>query len=368
MNCRRCQEELIAYVEGISDEPAVLDIESHLADCPTCRDVLDDVRQLAACLAHDGQIEQDVPLLDRVERMRLEVDLEIEVTGRCAARARRSLARQPDPLPLLDAPGNGDPDGVGVRHHVAICRRPGGPKPQRLGAAGEGFLKADLDSGVMILAGHTGRSGVEIRTAATGAKASCARTAPTARRPGPAPGRPPVKVRVANRSALPQMLFTLDPADAGWIDAAGRFVAYREGPLRITARAGAVTTAVETTVTARGRAMDFTLVGEGVASSEGEWEITVEPLQDGHWNIYGEVEDLAGNISPLISIEGSTVVSDERRGGSGVLDRTLRPVHFLGMLPLLFLVAGAALAAHSRRAAAAVPTSAEKLSTQSMAG
>jgi hypothetical protein len=41
-----------------------------------------------------------------------------------------------------------------------------------------------------------------------------------------------------------------------------------------------------------------------------------------------------------------------------VLDRTLRPVHFLGMLPLLFLVAGAALAAHSRRAAAAVPTSA----------
>ncbi len=39
------------------------------------------------------------------------------------------------------------------------------------------------------------------------------------------------------------------------------------------------------------------LVGQGVATSQGDWEITVEPLADGMYTITTEVEDLAGNIT-----------------------------------------------------------------------
>ena len=35
---------------------------------------------------------------------------------------------------------------------------------------------------------------------------------------------------------------------------------------------------------------------------------------------------LLGNVSPLISVEGSTAVSDERRGGENVYDRTMEGV------------------------------------------
>ncbi len=39
------------------------------------------------------------------------------------------------------------------------------------------------------------------------------------------------------------------------------------------------------------------LVGQGVATSEGDWEITTEPLDDGTHSLTIELEDLAGNIS-----------------------------------------------------------------------
>jgi subtilisin-like proprotein convertase family protein len=41
------------------------------------------------------------------------------------------------------------------------------------------------------------------------------------------------------------------------------------------------------------------LVGQSLITSQGTWEITVEPLIDDHYNFYGEQEDLAGNFSPL---------------------------------------------------------------------
>ena len=40
---------------------------------------------------------------------------------------------------------------------------------------------------------------------------------------------------------------------------------------------------------------------DGVANGLGEWEITVEPLDDGTWSITAEAEDLAGNISAMSS-------------------------------------------------------------------
>ena len=40
-----------------------------------------------------------------------------------------------------------------------------------------------------------------------------------------------------------------------------------------------------------------TVVGEGVVTSNGRWEVTVEPLADGAYTITYLLEDLAGNIS-----------------------------------------------------------------------
>ena len=42
---------------------------------------------------------------------------------------------------------------------------------------------------------------------------------------------------------------------------------------------------------------DGLLVGQGVATSAGNYEITVEPLAIGTYNITAEAEDLAGNVS-----------------------------------------------------------------------
>ena len=39
------------------------------------------------------------------------------------------------------------------------------------------------------------------------------------------------------------------------------------------------------------------LVGQGVVNTFGLWEVTVEPLTDGHYNITTEFEDVAGNVS-----------------------------------------------------------------------
>ena len=46
---------------------------------------------------------------------------------------------------------------------------------------------------------------------------------------------------------------------------------------------------------------DGVVVGEGVATARGDWEVTVEPLDDGVYDITVEAEDLAGNVSSMSS-------------------------------------------------------------------
>jgi hypothetical protein len=51
-------------------------------------------------------------------------------------------------------------------------------------------------------------------------------------------------------------------------------------------------------------------IGEGVARSDGTWEVTVEPLADGCYSIWAEYEDLAGNVnddgsSLFVEIDGT---------------------------------------------------------------
>eukprot|EP00913_Durusdinium_trenchii_P023358 g21936.t1 len=60
------------------------------------------------------------------------------------------------------------------------------------------------------------------------------------------------------------------------------------------------------------------LVGQGVATSQGNWEITVEPLADAVYQITTELEDAAGNISALSG--ATTIVVDTVEPNTPYLD------------------------------------------------
>ncbi|NQT87700.1 hypothetical protein HQ560_13100 [bacterium] len=49
------------------------------------------------------------------------------------------------------------------------------------------------------------------------------------------------------------------------------------------------------------------IVGQGIAGSDGGWEITVEPLADGDYAMTTQIEDLAGNLSPASSVLNVTI-------------------------------------------------------------
>ena len=62
------------------------------------------------------------------------------------------------------------------------------------------------------------------------------------------------------------------------------------------------------------------LIGQGVATSQGNWEITVEPLVNGHYTITVDVEDLAGNVTMASDME--MVVVDPYEPNNSVADAT----------------------------------------------
>lgn len=65
-----------------------------------------------------------------------------------------------------------------------------------------------------------------------------------------------------------------------------------------------------------------------------------------------------GTLGRYPSGTRTTCWVDSRNPARSVLDRRLRPIHLLGLTPLLFLLAGAGLAAHSRRQMRAVAAAA----------
>ena len=50
MNCRQCQDQLVAYIEELLDDSERRDMQVHLKDCQMCRRELDGVRQLCGRL------------------------------------------------------------------------------------------------------------------------------------------------------------------------------------------------------------------------------------------------------------------------------------------------------------------------------
>lgn len=72
MNCRECQEQLTAYLEGLLESPVVQRIESHLDACSDCRAEFEGVSELVDRLTRDGQVSSsetfDIPVMDRILR------------------------------------------------------------------------------------------------------------------------------------------------------------------------------------------------------------------------------------------------------------------------------------------------------------
>ncbi len=62
------------------------------------------------------------------------------------------------------------------------------------------------------------------------------------------------------------------------------------------------------------------VVGSGVATSEGNWEVTVEPLADGNYDITVVAEDLAGNISQTSTAPSLTIEVDTLSPNTPLLD------------------------------------------------
>ncbi len=65
---------------------------------------------------------------------------------------------------------------------------------------------------------------------------------------------------------------------------------------------------------------DRVQIGQGLANSQGDWEITVEPLVNGHYTITVDVEDLAGNITMASDME--MVVVNPYEPNNSVADAT----------------------------------------------
>lgn len=72
MNCRECQEQLNAYLEGLLESSVVQRIESHLDDCSDCRAEFEGASELVDRLTRDGQVSSsetlDNPVMDRILR------------------------------------------------------------------------------------------------------------------------------------------------------------------------------------------------------------------------------------------------------------------------------------------------------------
>ena len=73
---------------------------------------------------------------------------------------------------------------------------------------------------------------------------------------------------------------------------------------------------------------DGLLVGQGVATSAGDYEITVEPLTDGAHVITAQAEDLAGNLS--VGGRGS----DDHGGHAGPAASDAGPAGGQGLRPV----------------------------------
>ena len=66
MNCLECQENLVAYLEGVLEEPASIGCREHLDACPACRRERDGLTRLQKRLTTRGRVAAEVSVVGRV--------------------------------------------------------------------------------------------------------------------------------------------------------------------------------------------------------------------------------------------------------------------------------------------------------------
>ena len=98
MNCEKCKELLVAYVEELLEEPGKQSVAEHLKDCPSCQSQLTELRGLHDRLVKNGKalargdLENDV--MNRIVR---EQNVRLKATGgpRPTLQIRRILMKSP---------------------------------------------------------------------------------------------------------------------------------------------------------------------------------------------------------------------------------------------------------------------------------
>jgi anti-sigma factor RsiW len=67
--CRQFVEDVTAYLDGALPEPIVILVELHLADCPHCREYLEEMRRTIAMTRAVTEVDVEAMPADLRERL-----------------------------------------------------------------------------------------------------------------------------------------------------------------------------------------------------------------------------------------------------------------------------------------------------------
>ena len=98
MNCEKCKELLVAYVEELLEEPGKQSVAEHLKDCPSCQSQIEELRGLHDRLVRNGKalargdLENDV--MNQIVREQ-NVRLKAAAGATEALKTRRTIMKSP---------------------------------------------------------------------------------------------------------------------------------------------------------------------------------------------------------------------------------------------------------------------------------
>jgi len=98
MNCTKCKELLIAYVEGLLDESQKQTVTEHLKDCPACRSEAEELTGLQERLVRNGKVLAQSDLENEVmNQIVREQNVRLKAAHRAteALKTRRTLMKSP---------------------------------------------------------------------------------------------------------------------------------------------------------------------------------------------------------------------------------------------------------------------------------
>ena len=98
MNCTKCKELLIAYVEGLLDESQKQTVTEHLKDCPSCRSEAEELTGLQERLVRNGKVLAQSDLEnDVMNQIVREQNIRLKAAAKAteALKTRRTIMKSP---------------------------------------------------------------------------------------------------------------------------------------------------------------------------------------------------------------------------------------------------------------------------------